>query len=402
MKILFIHNVGVWGGSVRSLYETIQVLSKEPKVKEIHLIIVKGSGAERFKDIAHLHVFSSVPKYDSTEFGQYRGFRKLILLREFYSRLIFLFTFKNFSKRNKDFDIIHFNEIVSFNALVKIVKSKHPSAKIVCHVRSLQKKLKESSFILKQLVSSSDALITIDDCVRQTLHPMIFSKSYIVPNIYSFKEEKRPAYSKDKEQLRILYLGGLRWEKGPDYALELAKRCKDEEINVSFTLAGIIAPQLSLFQKLLNFSLELLQIKRSLKREEVRSIINSNGLDSIVSLEGFQPNISLLFANHDVLIFPSRLNAPGRPSIEAMSYGLPSIIFTNFGSNLVVKEGITGYNIPDENLNEMFKKIEILLKHPEKLKELQQNCREYFTELFTAAPHRKEILRIYNKLLNSN
>ncbi|KYG84008.1 hypothetical protein AWW67_02515 [Roseivirga seohaensis] len=403
MKILFIHNVSVWGGSLRSLHETIRVLASHKSISEIHLILPNCEHINKFEKYAKVHSFKAIPQYDTTEYGKYSGFRKLILIRELYAYLLFCIDFKRFKSTQCHFDIIHFNEIVSFNSISSVLKKAFPCSKIVCHVRSLQRQIGFPHFASSGLKARADALIVIDDCVESTINKEFHYKTHIVPNIFvSIEDNDFELRTRDQtEELRLLYIGGLNWEKGPDRVLACAKLIKNRKLNVVITFAGIKESNKNAIRKIIDFTLNILNIRKSIRKKDVTKFIESNELEGKINLLGFQEDIRGLFCDHDVLIFPSRLNAPGRPSIEAMSCGLPSIVFSNFGSNIIIIDDETGYNISNEDVDKLVDRIELILNSPDRLEKMKKKSLLHFRELFSEDIHRNKILEVYKEVLKN-
>ena len=111
---------------------------------DFDIICPNGSTYEFFKSKKlNVHKLLGIPSYDITEIGSYSGFRKILLLREFF--YFFSFLFKIF-KIKKEYDIIHLNDtnlIVIAPLLKYFFKSK-----IICHVRTRVNKKKLSKVIL--------------------------------------------------------------------------------------------------------------------------------------------------------------------------------------------------------------------------------------------------------------
>jgi len=88
VSVLYIHHCGVFGGSSRSLLEIIKAFP-EKSVKP-YLITQKGITSKIFKDLGIETIETiGISQFDNTKIGYYRGFRWLILLREFFY-IIFL------------------------------------------------------------------------------------------------------------------------------------------------------------------------------------------------------------------------------------------------------------------------------------------------------------------------
>ena len=65
---------------------------------------------------------------------------------------------------------------------------------------------------------------------------------------------------------------------------------------------------------------------------------------------------------------PSRFEAYGLVFVEALIYGLPCIGRKEFAMKEFIQDGVNGYLVEDDNVDELAKKMEDLLKN-EKIKE---------------------------------
>lgn len=399
MKILYIHNISVWGGSLKSLQETINILSELENL-DIHLILPKSTNLIDFQGKCIIHEFPGVPQFDSTLYGRYTFFRWLILIREVYKWVLFKKRFKSFVRENRNFDIIHFNEIVNFYACIGLVKKNYPDAKIVTHVRSMQneKKTFYSHFLKKSLETKTDGIIAIDDCVARTVQVEKSKKIFIVPNAYSSESVDIKILPNNK--LKILYLGGNNLGKGIDYLLEISKILKSNSFNGEIVIAGIKPDPKAYTRRAVNFLLHILFIRRQFTTAKLNRFILKHKLEQIIVKHGFTNDLTKLFFEKDLLLFPSRFNAPGRPSIEAMRYGVPSILFCKFSETNIIKNGFNGYNIQNYSIDQFVEKILKLNRDKELLERLKKNSFNYFQSNFNTKTHETRIIQIYESILN--
>ena len=77
-------------------------------------------------------------KFDNTDIGYYRGFRWLILLREFFICFSHFLTISEIKKKNEDIDIIHVNEITAVPTI--FILRFFFKIPIILHVRTVFKK----------------------------------------------------------------------------------------------------------------------------------------------------------------------------------------------------------------------------------------------------------------------
>jgi glycosyltransferase involved in cell wall biosynthesis len=79
-------------------------------------------------------------------------------------------------------------------------------------------------------------------------------------------------------------------------------------------------------------------------RGELLAKVESLGLEGRVILPGATSNIAAEYRDADVFVLPSRYEAFGLVTVEAMSYGLPVVGFADCsGTNELIEDGINGY-----------------------------------------------------------
>lgn len=310
--VLYVHHVGSYGGATNSLIEMVGgTTSKSKRV----LIAPRGSASGQFEEVFDEVVFvRGIPQFDNTRFSYYRGIRWLILLRElclFLSSFptLLLFLLKNSNK----ITAIHYNEItlVPLALCSQLFRLNH-----VFHVRSLQKINKRQSVIF-QLFSNA-TFLPIDEYVDATLPST--AKRSICRNTFKIDETKKfyaDQVHAASETFEFVILGGEPYQKGIDIALEALMHLRQlHELDLRVTIFGMP---------------DLLSLKTRIRRKLSRSYdscirtIETHQNSDWVTIEDFNCEREKIFKNKKALLFTSRLNAPGRPIIEASYFKLPSI-----------------------------------------------------------------------------
>lgn len=314
--ILYVHHVGSSGGSTNSL---INMISGTSTAAERVLIVPKGSAATRLENLFDRVVYvPGIPQFDNTKFGFYRGFRWIILLREIYLFVLSIPIFLKFLFFNSHRIVaVHYNEITLIPlALISKMFSMHH----VFHVRSLQAVNRRQSLIFRFF---SDAIfLPIDEYVNDTIPKS--SKSFLCRNTFIRNQIKiKPDIIKKPKdsKFEFVILGGEPHQKGIDIALQAIEKIrKTYFFDLKVTIFGM--PELN------SWKVKVRQIISS-DYNLCINIIKQHRHSPWVSFENFSHDQEYIFKNKDILLFTTRLNAPGRPIIEGCHYHVPSIYCTD-------------------------------------------------------------------------
>jgi glycosyltransferase involved in cell wall biosynthesis len=226
-------------------------------------------------------------------------------------------------------DVIHLNSLESFFPLGWVsVLSGIPT---VGHQRELYCS-KWDSFGLRFL----KRIISISNFVENTLPLHLKCKSV---NIYNplHSTTKRNG-NKVENRDKILYLGRITKEKGPDLVLDAFLNIHNS-IDSRLVIAGFDETSSESFYA-------------NLLKQKWQALPNE--LKDRIELLNWTNNIEKLFSETCLLIVPSRVKEGlGRSALEAMSYGIPVIASNNGGLTEVVESNVTGYLYEPGNLKEL-------------------------------------------------
>lgn len=378
-KILIVQHHGKFGGSSKSIFENISNLKKD---FIFDILCPYGSTYNFFKrNNVNTYKIIGIPKYDITEIGSYRGFRKLLILRE----IIFLpfFIFKLFLLSKNRYDLIHLND-TNLLVIAPLIKLFFKS-RIVCHIRTRVDKKRLPRII--NLISKNfiDKYVCIDKTTFSTTIER--KKSIIVYNILNEVKGKNIA-KKFTIPMRIGFLGTLDFHKGLDFLFKCIVQMNKKQNNFKFIIAGDLSVKNNL---VLNF-LDKIGIKKNFNKifydfKKYR-FKNVEFLGSIDNLKNFYSKI-------DLICFPSRMNALGRPVIEASYFKIPSIVCLKNYFNDTIIDKKTGYVIKFGNVNQMIKLFHYLERNRFKIIEMGNNARKNFNYNHNVNKNLKKIIKIY-------
>jgi glycosyltransferase involved in cell wall biosynthesis len=198
-----------------------------------------------------------------------------------------------------------------------------------------------------------------------------------------FTAPSRPAANGHGPQLRLLYAGQLRPDKGVHTAVEAVGQVvqANPSLRLSLTIAGSGAPSYL---------------------EELQERIQALNLAGIVSLPGQMPRRQMpaVLAEHDVLLFPSVWPEPlARVVQEAMASGLVVIGTTTGGTPELLRDGETGLTFPAEDACTLAQQIGHLAADPALCNRLAAAARQTVETSFTEQRMVDQIERYFQELV---
>lgn len=385
-KILFIHHCGTKSGAGNSLKTLIENLDTDKY--EINTLCPKGSAfnefskiSDRVLEIPELPEIVSISGYQNN----YLRILKALLLSKNLKKVLEIVLQINP-------DIVHLNEI-SLTPLAKILKKSN--LKVVIHARLVldHKTPLLNRYIISQVNRYSDAVICIDESVRNMLKKA--HNTTVVYNSYQFNNPNIAEYPKDK--FVVLFLANLIGYKGV-FDLVKAATILRKEKNLEIHIAGGNSrPDIfftSFKGKVLNF-LGLVKNNKKLLEEE----IETNGLHSVIKLVGNISNIQEKISNSSINIFPSYMNGPSRSIFECGVLGRPSVIALHNKIEDVVEDGITGFIIDEKSPEQISNSILKLKNNKDLLIKMGQNAKSKYMELNNPTVNASKVQEVYNNLL---
>jgi len=129
--------------------------------------------------------------------------------------------------------------------------------------------------------------------------------------------------------------------------------------------------------------------------EKIKHVIRTNKLEKAVNFLGFRTDIPELLSITDVYVLASHIEGMPISSLEALSMGVP-VVGTNIrGLREEIIDGKTGYLVPLQNINELYKGMEKAMKEfcvPD------ERCRKRAIENFDEEDVLRKQMHIYDLL----
>ena len=145
-----------------------------------------------------------------------------------------------------------------------------------------------------------------------------------------------------KEKLnKILYVGRFEWEKDPEILIRAFKEVVAIHPNWTLEMAG----DGPLFEKMKFLAQEL-------------------DVNNSIVFYGKVKDVAKLYSNASIFVLPSVIEGFPNALIEAMSFGLPCVCFSDIPYEDIVEDQINGIVVKERNLNALASTIQTLVNQP--------------------------------------
>jgi glycosyltransferase involved in cell wall biosynthesis len=242
-------------------------------------------------------------------------------------------------------------------------------------------------------------VVAIDETVRKSLPPGIAAE--VVHNAHSPAPDKadasaaRPLPPRRPGLLRVAMVGSPLAFKGVREFVEAARLCRDQGLAVEFLMVGIGTGRKSgMLERLLRAAGFTHNAG-----EEVRRLVAEHGLSGIVHLLDFTPDIDRVYADIDVLCFPSHLDAAGRPVFEAAFWKVPSIVAVRDPQPDTMVHRETGLCIGPGDPSAIAEAIAYFSRNPPEVARMGEAARRLALENFDSRKNAARVLEIYRRVL---
>lgn len=185
-------------------------------------------------------------------------------------------------------------------------------------------------------------------------------------------------------KFNLISVGRLDKVKGHSFAIKVVKILKDKGYQIHLSIIG-----------------------EGSERIGLERLINDLQLNSEVTLVGKKSQLEVrdyllssdLYILAAVPVENQRRETQGLATIEAQACGLPVVVFDSGGVKYTLKDGETGFIVPEFDIEGMVKKIEILLSNRKKLNMMGVNAKTFVQAKFEQAIIDKRWCSLYTELL---
>lgn len=385
MKILFVSSDNnKTSGAFLCLVELNRYLREKYHIDTLVVIPKKGDGIQLLEKYDIPYRF--IPSYS---WITYNGYKSKAIAKTLFKMLMMIYNqyaIKKICKIIKDegIELVHTNTIFAY---VGAVAARKQHVRHVWHIRECIDKDYDSHILTGvrgyRLINKSDAVLTVSKMVRDNYRDQINSSNIqvIYDGVSASLYREKQLFLQDKVQFTCI--GGLIAHKNQK---EIIKACA------------------ILRQKgKKNFHLNL--VGRGPMERELRDEVKDLGLESYITFCGVFNDIQDILIQTDVVCVASKSEAFGRTMIEGMLQGCLIIgaDTPNSATREVIIPGKTGFLYPLGDIDTLAAFMSQCLNHDSQsgLQTIAQRGQENALQKYTTAVNAKNIVNVYNKLLDS-
>lgn len=184
-------------------------------------------------------------------------------------------------------------------------------------------------------------------------------------------------------QVEIVTIARLVEKKGVEYGIRAVAKLAKTHPNIKYSIVG-----------------------DGLLRENLQQLIKELGVDDIVTLLGWkqQQEVIEVLKNSDILLAPSVTSQSGDQEgipvvlMETMAMGLPIVSTLHSGIPELVEDGVSGFLVPERDVDALADKLSYLIEHPELWSEMGQAGRAFVEEHYNIDKLNDRLVEIYQNL----
>lgn len=392
MRVLCLDIEGGYGGSSRSLFESIQHMDKDDLEVEVWCRR-KGPIQDRYvqagipcrvtPDMPHV---SSLPRLSRNLYAYGRYFLHWSRSKRFRAELA--------EAANERFDVVHFNHSGLF--LLASWLRRRTDRPLVMHIRTHLPPTLFSRWQHRLIARRTDQRIFISENERDRTSALAGFpvEGKVIYNIVTPNDgaAPHPAVPRDS-RFKVASLSNYAWVRGVDRLIDVARALAAQgRRDVLFVVAG------------------RMNLPRSLPGDLGRIGAGGGTLEDYATLRGVGDMFAFLghvdapeqvLAAADLVLRPSRGNNPwGREVLEALAAGKPVLSIGAY--DRFVEDGVTGRLFPDFDADETARAIVELMDDPARVKGMAKAASERIAALCDGPSRAADLLSEWRTVRHHN
>lgn len=237
------------------------------------------------------------------------------------------------------------------------------------------------SFQRKQLIKRAKGFLAYGSLAKQNFESLGAKPSKVLAigntvdtNFFAQQTEKIRSTSISKTKKHLTYIGYLTPRKNVQLLIQVIKDLRAHRND---------------------FVLDLIGDGES--KEELELIVKENNLEQYVTFHGFQQKEALpsYLALSDCFLFQTDFDIWGLVLNEAMASGIPCLSSVNAGATAdLIEEGVTGFKVNFAESEQIAKKIDWILNHPQEMTELGKRASNFIASEYSLSKCSERIISI--------
>ena len=315
----------------------------------------------------------------------FRFGRNAASLTVFYSILPFL------DKGLEDYDVVHchFGPVGAMAALLKDTGALRGRLVTTIHGYDITSYVKEKgSEVYNHLFKVGDIFMPISERWRKELLRLGCPEEKIIVHHMGVELDKftfLPRGTRDDQAINVLTIARFVEKKGVEYGIRAVAKVLSSCPDIHYVIIGD-GPLRDNIQKLI----------RDLKLEGKIELVGWKSQDEIVAL----------MREADILLAPSVTSVDGDQEgipvvlMEALAQGLPVLSTQHSGIPELVRDGESGYLVPERDVDALSDKLLVLSNERDRWQDMGMAGRKYIEEEFNIYSLNSSLVRTYERLCN--
>jgi glycosyltransferase involved in cell wall biosynthesis len=387
MRVLCLDIEGGFGGSSRSLYQSLSNIDRREVAFEVW--------CRRDGPIRQRYEALGIPCYIKPEMPHVGALPRLSRNLWTYSKFaiqwlrVRKFRDELIDAAENRFDLIHFNHEGLF-LLMKMLRRRVPTAPIVAHVRTMLPVNGFSRWQYRLLSKAADRIVFITENERDNLISLTGTtpKNSVIYNIAETRADGIAPHHAipHGEHLKVAVLSNYAYLRGTDRLVEIAANLALRgRRDVLFVVAGDMTLRGSLPG-------ELGRIARA--GGTLADYVDACGLGDFFHFLGHVAAPEGVLKACDVLLRPSRDNAPwGRDVLEALGMGRPVVSIGQY--DRFIETGVTGFLLAEYSADRIADILVELGQNRHEIARLGDNARARVASLCSGSARAGDLISVW-------
>lgn len=386
MKVLFVpSDNNSTSGAFRSMAFLNRLLNEEHNMQTLVVLPSKeGTGVELLDSLNIKYTFIDSYNWIIKSDRDITQEDKEKIEKE---KLLNNFAIKKFVEliKKENIDIVHINTTYSYVAAIAGYITRTP---VVWHLREFLEEDQKRQIYDKQygysIIGKATRIITISDALYKKYESILpKEKLQVIYNGIDERDFYKPEKSilNNPEKYIFACAGAVNYNKGQDCLIKACGLLKRRGID--------------------NFELLLAGKYDERYRKIMMDLAHNYNIENNVKLLGPRNDVKEIFEKADISFMCSKFEAFGRTTVEAMMSGALVIGANTGGTVEIINDMETGLLYEQGNADDLCKKIQYALKHPEEMKTIAATGRKMAMQKYTAKLNASNIVNVYNDVLLS-